>query len=113
NTITTEEFIKNAYKVHKNKYEYSKVKYKGYNKKVTIICKEHGEFSQTAGHHIRGCGCPDCANKKYKGYGGSSELKYLAEKLRNRLRIFRNKKNMNKDYKTQEILGCSWLELKE
>ena len=41
---STEEFIKRANKVHNNKYDYSKVDYKGLKKKVCIVCKEHGDF---------------------------------------------------------------------
>jgi hypothetical protein len=36
------------------------VEYKGINKKVKIICKEHGEFLQIASHHMNGGVCPKC-----------------------------------------------------
>jgi very-short-patch-repair endonuclease len=35
--------------------------------KITIICKEHGEFSQIAGDHLLGKGCPKCSIF-YSGY---------------------------------------------
>ena len=67
---THEEFIKKAYEIHKNKYDYSKIIYKNSKTKVCIIChekdefgNEHGEFWQTPTSHLRGCGCPKCANK--------------------------------------------------
>ena len=44
---TTEEFVKKAIQVHRDKYDYSKVEYKGALIKVCIICPEHGEFWQT------------------------------------------------------------------
>lgn len=44
---TTEQFIKEAKKIHGNKYDYSKVKYDGTDVKVCIVCPEHGEFWQT------------------------------------------------------------------
>lgn len=113
NRSTIEEFIRRAHETHKDKYDYSKTEYERCNKKVIIICKKHGEFVQTPEHHIRGSGCPHCANEKYKGYGGSSELKYLAEKLRTRVRIFVKKSNINKKHNTHEIIGCSWVELQE
>ncbi len=28
--------------------------------KVTIICREHGEFEQRPNSHLRGSGCPKC-----------------------------------------------------
>ena len=59
---TTEEFIKKAREVHGNKYDYSKVEYINSHTKVHIICPEHGEFYQIPMVHMRGCGCPTCAD---------------------------------------------------
>jgi len=60
---TTEDFIKEARKIHGNKYDYSKVEYVNNRTKVCIICPEHGEFWQKAEVHLRGSGCPNCINK--------------------------------------------------
>lgn len=57
---TTDEFIKKAKEIHGDKYNYSKVKYERSNKKVCIICSEHGEFWQAPNDHLRGHGCPKC-----------------------------------------------------
>lgn len=57
---TTEKFIKDAKKIHGNKYDYSKVEYYNKNTKVCIICPEHGEFWQRPSSHLAGCGCPAC-----------------------------------------------------
>ena len=59
-----ENFIKKSNKKHDNKYDYSKVEYVNSKTKVCIICPEHGEFWQTPAAHVRGNGCPECANKK-------------------------------------------------
>jgi predicted nucleic acid-binding Zn-ribbon protein len=67
--LTTEEFIQKAREVHGDKYDYSKVEYKGGLTKVCIICPKHGEFWQIAREHLRGQGCPICNvgyTKKYK-----------------------------------------------
>ena len=59
-----EDFISNALKIHKNKYDYSKVDYKNNKTKVCIICPEHGEFWQTPYNHIWAKNdCPLCAIK--------------------------------------------------
>ncbi|HDV2027851.1 TPA: GIY-YIG nuclease family protein [Escherichia coli] len=59
---TTEQFIAEAKAVHGDKYDYSKVEYKGYKTKVKIICPIHGEFEQTPSDHINhGNRCPKCA----------------------------------------------------
>ena len=55
-------FLKNAEKVHNNKYKYIKDTYQGLTHKVKIICPEHGEFWQIARLHLNGCGCKKCAN---------------------------------------------------
>lgn len=55
------EFIKKANKVHNNKYDYSKVDYKGAHKPVCIICPIHGEFYQTPNRHLTGHGCSKCS----------------------------------------------------
>ncbi len=63
NTLTTNEFIKKSINIHGNKYDYSLVDYKYTNRKVIIICKEHGEFLQTPMTHLRETGCPRCGSK--------------------------------------------------
>ena len=60
---TLKEFIKLAQDVHSNIYDYSDVKYKNCKIKINIICLEHGIFEQTPDSHLRGHGCPKCANK--------------------------------------------------
>ena len=63
--LSTEEFIKRANEIHKEKYDYSKVDYLGADTKVCIICPEHGEFWQTPHNHISGKqGCPECNTSK-------------------------------------------------
>ena len=66
NTYTNEEFIELANNKHNGKYQYDSVVYKGTNIKVSITCKEHGDFPQTPHKHLIGDGCPDCAGNKRK-----------------------------------------------
>lgn len=54
------EFIEKALKVHGMKYDYSAVEYVKSDKKVRIICPDHGEFPQTPNDHLDGCGCDTC-----------------------------------------------------
>lgn len=62
--LTQKEFLKKANKIHGNKYDYSKARYVNARTKITIICKEHGEFEQLANSHIQGANCIKCANKQ-------------------------------------------------
>ena len=65
----TEDFIKEAKKIHGDKYDYSKVEYVNNKIKVCIVCheidpltgKEHGEFWQSPTHHLNGFGCSKCS----------------------------------------------------
>ena len=47
---------------HGNRYDYSKVEYKGDKHNVLIICRVHGEFWQRAIGHANGLNCNDCMN---------------------------------------------------
>lgn len=52
--------------VHGYKYTYPHLEeeYKSNKSKLTIVCPIHGEFKQTANQHLRGRGCPKCADAK-------------------------------------------------
>lgn len=65
--LTTEEFIIRAKYVHGDKYDYSLSEYKSANEKLTIVCKKHGNFTQSAYSHLMNRGCPECGKvKRYK-----------------------------------------------
>ena len=59
-----EQFLREARRVHGDKYDYSKVDFVNYQTKVTIICPVHGVFTQSPTGHIKGNGCPKCANDR-------------------------------------------------
>ena len=62
--LTTEDFIKRAKNAHGDKYDYSKVEYRGSNNNVKIICRVHGETYQQPSNHILGKGCRKCADAR-------------------------------------------------
>jgi len=58
---TTEEFIRKAQLVHGDRYDYSSSTYgASAHEKITIKCKQHGEFLQSPHSHYRGEGCSKC-----------------------------------------------------
>jgi very-short-patch-repair endonuclease/transposase-like protein len=61
----TNNFISKAIKIHKNRYDYSKVNYINAKTKINIICKAHGEFEQTPSNHLSKYNCQKCA-KNFK-----------------------------------------------
>ena len=64
-----EEFVEKAKKKHGDKYDYSRSKYVGSKKKLTIICPVHGEFEQSPNCHLKGQGCPKCGKERIKNSG--------------------------------------------
>jgi very-short-patch-repair endonuclease len=60
---TIAEYETQAKKIHGNKYDYSKAKYVGADKKIEIICNKHGAFWQRASNHLLGRGCDDCGDE--------------------------------------------------
>jgi len=66
--------------------------------KITIICKEHGEFKQSIFNHFKGAGCPLCANKN-----NADRLTKTTDWFVNRAEnIHKNKY----DYSKVEYFGC-------
>ena len=57
---TKQDFIDDSIKVHGLKYEYEISDYVNNQKKIKIVCKEHGVFEQLPQNHLSGRGCPSC-----------------------------------------------------
>lgn len=58
----TAEFCQKALAIHGGKYDYRYVNYVNNKTSVEIMCPEHGVFTQTPTNHLKGKGCPICAN---------------------------------------------------
>ncbi|OGR05606.1 MAG: hypothetical protein A2511_01920 [Deltaproteobacteria bacterium RIFOXYD12_FULL_50_9] len=58
------EFLQRVKQVHGEVYDYSLAEdqYQGASSKITIICREHGEFSQITQAHLQGQGCATCGD---------------------------------------------------
>ena len=67
NINDTNSFIAYSEKLHKHKYDYSKVEYINRIVKICIICPEHGEFWQSPYSHLIGHGCNKCGHKITNG----------------------------------------------
>jgi very-short-patch-repair endonuclease len=61
-SVKTQAFITKARLIHGDRYDYSKVEYTNAKAKITIICKQHGEFQQTPCNHLSKYNCNKCAN---------------------------------------------------
>lgn len=92
-----ENLLKDFIKTHKNKYDYSKVCYKGARSKVIIICPIHGEFIQDASNHIQGKGCPSC--------GDINRISNLTKSKKQVINEFKKIHNNTYNYREVEYLG--------
>ncbi|MGI4736114.1 MAG: hypothetical protein ACRYG7_13135 [Janthinobacterium lividum] len=78
---TLETFLDRARAVHGSRYDYSHVAYAGHSAKVAICCPAHGLFTQSAGSHLQGTGCPRCGCEKISDLVADS-LETFVEKAR-------------------------------
>ena len=95
---TRGEVLERFNSAHGDRYDYSKVLYVNTKVKVTITCREHGDYEQTPLGHWGGEGCPGCAGKgltwddalkrfkaahgtKYNYSSAEQTFRILAEKL--------------------------------
>jgi len=74
---TAEGFIARAQAKHGDKYDYGRVEYRNSDTKVTIICREHGEFEQSPYSHLQGQGCPICGDKRSADAGRWTKEQFL------------------------------------
>lgn len=65
--LSQDDFIDKLTKNYGDKYIITdKTTYNGYNRKLILCCKEHGEFQITPSHLFSGRGCPYCGGNKQK-----------------------------------------------
>ena len=81
--MSNKEWISKAKEVHGDRYDYSKVFYKGTHECVTIVCPEHGEFNIVAREHLNGRGCAMCYNKYTRSKDMRLTNKEFIEKAKN------------------------------
>lgn len=78
---SNDDFIDKCIRVHGDTYDYSITKYDNTfinnTKKVSIICKKHGEFVQIAYDHLDGHGCPKCPKNTNTSVGHAEILEFL------------------------------------
>lgn len=81
--MSNEDWIKKAREIHGNKYDYTKTKYDGYYKKVTITCPIHGDFEQLSYDHLQGKGCPKCRSShleiEIENFLEEQKIKYIRQ----------------------------------
>ncbi len=76
---TTKQFIKEANKIHNNKYDYSFVDYNQAHEKVKIICPVHGLFFQSPHCHLKGKSCKRCADEESSKKRSKSSSQFIKD----------------------------------
>ena len=62
---TLEEVKRDFRKKWGDRYDYSQItEYKNNKQQLPIVCRKHGAFPMSANDHLRGHGCPKCADEK-------------------------------------------------
>lgn len=62
--VTKKEFVKKAIEKHDNRYDFSNLNYKGYNKTTEFICNEHGKFKTKPSTVLTNMGCNKCSSTR-------------------------------------------------
>ncbi len=71
-------FIEQSIEVHGQEYDYSKFNYVNSGTDGTIVCKVHGDFSQTPGNHLKGTTpCHACSIEKKKEFTFKKKCKEM------------------------------------
>lgn len=92
-------FIVKAKEIHGDVYDYSLVDYRNCDTRVKIICKIHGEYTQTPYQHLLGRGCQKCSAEKN---GKNRKLEFAAEFIGRAISIHGNRY----DYGKVDYVGC-------
>lgn len=77
--LTLDRFIERANKIHKGRYDYSRVEFKNVESKVEIICPDHGPFLQRLMSHLKGFGCDRCGRVDTAKKLGHSRERFLED----------------------------------
>ena len=76
--LEKDEFIKRAFKLYKNEYNYDLVEFANMHDKIQIKCDTHGIFIKTVKKHLENQGCPKCARKNFSAKS-INWLEYVAK----------------------------------
>jgi hypothetical protein len=60
--LNTEKFLERAREIHGDRYDYAQTRFVNSQTKLTITCRQHGNFDQLPHNHMKGVGCKKCAD---------------------------------------------------
>lgn len=77
--VDAAEFLRRATESHGDRYDYSRLQYRGTLKPAEIVCKDHGPFWQIPKFHMTGSGCPACATALTSSRGERDVADWIAD----------------------------------
>jgi hypothetical protein len=104
--LSTDEFIKRSQKIHKNKYNYDKSIYRGWENKINIKCLIHGIFEQKAGDHLMGAGCSKCGRMGNKIFEKTSLEEFISRSNNRHNNKYDYNKVVYENNRTKVIIIC-------
>jgi len=103
-------FINDESEQHADKYNYSKVVYKKYNKHIDIICPIHGKFKQKPYIHLMGSGCQKCSESKGERkvalFLKKNNVNFERQKVFNDCRNFKTNRHLKFDFYLPDYNTC-------
>jgi hypothetical protein len=103
---TIKDFIKASKEKHGNTYVYTTVVYENAHADVVIKCRKHGEFKQKPMVHLRGAGCPVCAQDRRNKTRTLSSEEFIKRAKQKHGRKFDYSKVEYKNSTTRITVGC-------
>lgn len=70
-------YEEDLHNIHANKYDYSKVIWKGVDIDIIVVCPIHGEFEIRPADHKRGRGCQKCSKEIHIQYNKLDTDKFI------------------------------------
>lgn len=108
-TLDSEVFFQKCNEIHNNEYEYDKDSYINMQKMITYFCETHGKIEQQAQSHLKGVGCPKCAEiKRRKTIKKNLEINFWKIIKKNKIdTLFDLSKFKYKSIHKRSIATCS------
>lgn len=101
-----QEFVERCKKLHGDKYDYSKARYKKSSEKVEIICLKHGPFKIRPNSFLQGVGCDKCGTESMASKQATGIIKFIEQSKK----VHRDKYDYSQvEYKsthTHVIIAC-------
>lgn len=99
-------YMEDLHKIHNNKYDYSKVIWKGVDIDIIVICPIHGDFEIRPADHKRGRECQKCSKETHIQYNKLDTEEFIKKSIE----IWGNKYNYSKtnyiDSNNKVIIIC-------